>query len=87
MRSGDCLSPGMKNITVYGADWCPKTKQALDRLETMGIPFKYIDVEQDRNASEWVKAQSNGKERKPTIDVDGKILVEPTDRELEAVLA
>jgi glutaredoxin len=77
----------MKDIKVYGADWCPGTQNALAHLKQMGVPFRYIDVEQDTEASEWVKAQNGGKERKPTIDVDGRILIEPSDRELESALA
>jgi len=77
----------MKKVTVYGADWCPLTRRALEHLEQMGIPFEYIDVDSDPAASEWVKSQSEGKERKPTINIDGKVLIEPTERELESVLA
>jgi len=43
-------------------------------------------VENDREASDWVKQQNNGKEIKPTLDVDGKVLSEPTNRELDAAL-
>jgi glutaredoxin len=77
----------MKKVTVYGADWCPLTRRALAHLEQLGVPFQYIDIEEDAAASEWVKSQSNGKEKKPTIDVGGQILVEPTDQELESVLS
>ncbi|MCU1330356.1 MAG: glutaredoxin-like protein [Bryobacterales bacterium] len=77
----------MKKVTVYGADWCPLTRRALDHLGAIGVPFDYIDVEADPAASEWVKSQNNGKEKKPTIDIDGQILVEPLNSELDSVLA
>jgi glutaredoxin len=77
----------MKEIKVYGADWCPHTQQAIDLLEELNIPFEYIDVEADPAASEWVKRQNGGKEIKPTVDIDGDVLSGPSAQELEAALA
>ena len=62
------------------------TTRTLDFLEQSGADFDYIDVEQDPQASEWVKQQNHGKELKPTVDVDGKILSTPTNSELKKVL-
>jgi mycoredoxin len=76
----------MPKVIVYGADWCPLTRRALMHLEQIGVPFDYVDVEADPKASEWVKRQNGGKEKKPTIDIDGQILSEPTNEELEAAL-
>jgi glutaredoxin len=76
-----------RRITVYGADWCLLTRRALRHLEELKLEFKYIDVEGDPKASEWVKNHNNGKEKKPTIDIDGKVLTEPTNAELDAALA
>ncbi|HWE07289.1 MAG TPA: glutaredoxin family protein [Rhizomicrobium sp.] len=74
-------------MKVYGADWCPLTRRAIDHLKRRGIPFEYINLEEDPRAAEWVKAQNGGKEKKPTIDLDGQILSEPTNDELDAALA
>lgn len=76
----------MANIRVYGADWCPLTRRALDHLKRLGRDVEYIDVEQNPEASEWVKSHNNGKERKPTIDIDGRILSEPSNEEIDAAL-
>jgi glutaredoxin len=76
----------MKEVTVYGADWCPLTARALRHLTHKQIPFKYINVETDSAASEWVKRQNNGKELKPTIDIEGLILSEPSNQELDYAL-
>jgi glutaredoxin len=62
------------------------TTRSITFLEDSDVEFEYIDVEEDPEASEWVKAQNNGKEKKPTIDVDGEILSEPSNSELRAVL-
>lgn len=77
----------MKSIKVYGADWCSMTKRSISHLKSLGLPFEYINVEEDPGAAEWVKAQNGGKEKKPTIDIGGRILSEPTNEELDAALA
>jgi mycoredoxin len=62
------------------------TRRALAYLQTRGVAYEYIDVEQDEAASEWVKRHNHGKEKKPTVDIAGQILSEPTDEELESAL-
>jgi len=73
-------------IKVYGADWCGDTRRALAFLDTQGVNYEYVDVEQDAQASEWVKQQNDGKERKPTIDLGGRVLCVPTTEELTTAL-
>jgi mycoredoxin len=73
-------------IKVYGADWCGDTQRVLQHLDNVGVPYDYIDVENDHQASEWVKQQNGGKERKPTIDVNGNILTVPSTSELDNAL-
>ncbi len=77
----------MDKIEVYGADWCGDTKRTLRHLDTLGVDYKYIDVEQHAAASAWVKQQNNGKERKPTVKLgDDEVLSVPSDAELETAL-
>jgi glutaredoxin len=76
----------MAEIKVYGADWCSMTQRALYHLKEKKVPFTYINVEKDPEASEWVRAQNDGKERKPTISIGETILVEPTNQELDEAL-
>ncbi len=77
----------MADIKVYGADWCPLTKNTIAHLKEINVPYQYINIDEDRTAAKWVAEQNNGKEKKPTVDVDGEILSEPTDDELDEVLA
>jgi mycoredoxin len=73
-------------IKVYGADWCGDTRRALAFLDSQGVNYEYVDVEQDPQASAWVKEQNDGKERKPTIDLGGRVLSVPSTEELTAAL-
>jgi len=91
-RYVDCRDGNMaekmaeKKVKVYGADWCSMTTQTLAHLEETGVPFEYIDVEQDEAASQWVKDQNDGKEKKPTLDLCGTVLCTPSNRELDEAL-
>lgn len=76
----------MADIKVYGADWCPLTKNTRAHLDKLHISYQYTNIDKDREAAKWVAEQNNGKEKKPTLDIDGQVLTEPTDKELDAVL-
>ena len=73
-------------IKVYGADWCGMTTRTREHLDELNVTYDYIDVEEDPEASEWVKQQNGGKEKKPTVDIDGQILSTPTNKELDKAL-
>lgn len=75
-----------KSVKVYGADWCSMTTRTLAHLEHVGVEFDYIDVDDDPVASQWVKDQNGGKEKKPTVSVGGRIVSEPSNAELDEVL-
>jgi glutaredoxin len=76
----------MDKVKVYGADWCGDTQRALRQLDGLGVAYDYVDVEQDAEASAWVKEQNDGKERKPTIKVGLQVLSTPSAQGLESAL-
>jgi mycoredoxin len=73
-------------VKVYGADWCGDTTRTRTYLDGLGVDYDYVDVEQDAQASQWVKDHNEGKERKPTVDVGGQILSVPSEHELTSAL-
>lgn len=76
----------MEPIKVYGADWCESTRRTRSHLDRIGIEYDYINVDRDGEASEWVKRHNGGKERKPTLDICGRILTSPSNQQLDDVL-
>jgi glutaredoxin len=46
-------------VEVYGADWCRDTQRMRRHLDNLGITYQYLDVEQDQQASAWVKQQKS----------------------------
>ena len=76
----------MNKVEVYGADWCGDTQRNLRQLDRLGVAYDYNDVEQDEQASAWVKQQNSGKERKPTLKIGEQVLSVPSSQELESTL-
>lgn len=73
-----------KTIRVYGATWCPDTSRARRILDKHHIGFAWYDVDVDRSARAFVESLNDGDCRIPTIVfLDGSILVEPENEELE----
>lgn len=62
------------------------TTRTRAHLDQQGIAYEYVDIDRDRRAAEWVAAQNNGKEKKPTLDIGGYVLTAPTNAELDKVL-
>lgn len=76
----------MSKVIVYGADWCGDTQRTLRHLDNLGVDYQYVDVEQDEQASAWVKEQNDGKERKPTLKIGRSVLSVPDQDQLEETL-
>ena len=75
-----------RELTVYGADWCGDTRRTRMRLEELGVPYRYINIEEDPAALEWVLRQNDGVRKMPTVDLGGLVLSVPSNGELEAGL-
>lgn len=73
-------------VKVYGADWCGDTQRTREHLDSLGVAYEYINVEQDAKAAAWVKEHNDGKEQKPTVEANGQVLSVPSNRELDSAL-
>jgi glutaredoxin len=62
------------------------TISAKRHLDSLGVSYKYIDVEDDPQASDWVKRHNAGKEKKPTFEIDGEVLTAPSRAVVEEKL-
>ena len=75
-------------IIMYGTTWCPDCARAKQVLTKSGTEFKWIDIEKDEKARDYVVKVNKGFRSVPTIVFpDGSILVEPSNAELEKKLS
>lgn len=76
-----------KEITVYGADWCPDCRRAKSLLDERKVQYSWVDIDKDREGEKFVINTNRGNRSIPTIVFgDGSILVEPSNPELIAKL-
>lgn len=74
-----------EKIKMYATTWCGDCRFAKRWLDAHGIPYDYINIEEDESAAELVVRVNGGSRSVPTILFpDGSVLVEPGARELAA---
>jgi len=74
-------------IKMYGTRWCPDCARAKQVFASLKIAYDWIDIEQDKNAADYVQQVNGGMRRVPTIIFpDGAVLVEPPNAVLEKKL-
>lgn len=78
-------------ITVYGADWCGDTRRTLRHLDTRGLAYDYVDVDEDSDGERKVIEFHKGKRRIPLVEIasDGDEptrLSVPSESELDEAL-
>jgi glutaredoxin len=80
----------MQQINVYGADNCSDTGHTREHLQTIGVPHRYYNIEEDSMAEARVRALNGGMRRTPTVIIFGddveEYLSAPTDAELDAAI-
>jgi mycoredoxin len=76
-------SANEQTIKMYVTTWCGDCRMAKRWFDAHGVPYEYINIEEDDKAAEYVARVNRGYRSVPTIVFpDGSILVEPTPREL-----
>ena len=76
----------MRDIVVYGADWCGDCVRAKRLLDRTGVAYRWIDVDVVAGAAQEARRLSGRTNIPVVVMPGGDILVEPSDPELEAAL-
>jgi len=77
------MSNKNSKIKLYGTSWCGSTRLVRGIFDRKGIPYEWIDIEENEDAANFVEKTNGGYRSVPTIVFpDGSILVEPSDMEL-----
>lgn len=74
------------HIVVYGAYWCSDTMRTRRFLNRHGVSYTLVDVDQDPEAAQKVREWNQGYLSTPTLDIEGRIVTEPSDQELAEIL-
>lgn len=74
-------------LTVYWRPGCPFCTSLSMSLARLGVPFREVDVWEDREASAFVRSVAGGHETVPTVVVGEVPLVNPTVHDIMALAA
>lgn len=73
----------LASIKLYGAARCHKTQYYQWFLDDMGLPYEFLDVEQDKDHAEALRnLYENRKLNFPTVTIGSKKLRNPSKQEL-----
>ena len=74
-------------IIVYGTRWCSDCVRTRHLLSTIGITYRWVNIDQDKDGERFVLRINRGMRSVPTILFnDGSVLVEPSNVELQSKL-
>lgn len=79
--------PVESEIIVYGTTWCGMTQLVRRYLDRVGLPYKYLDLEEDADAEHQLRWITGGYTNHPTVVIDGQVMIEPEIDELRVALA
>jgi len=74
------------DIQVYGTAWCSLTYRVREYLMHARLTYRFLDIDHDRTAHEFVLSTMNGRRRFPVVVVGDDVIPDPTISELRRVL-
>jgi glutaredoxin len=77
------LTESVKMYTTVWCGYCASTKRYLD---SKGVDYEEIDIEENPEYADRIEQASGGYRTVPTLEINGKILVNPSRHEIDEVL-
>ncbi len=74
------------DIVVYGTRWCGATQMVRRHLDRIGVPYRYVDIEESPLGEAELRWLAGGYAKHPTVCVNGYVLIEPSLPELGTAL-
>ena len=73
-------------LTVYGSAWCGDCHRTRRYLDGAGVPYRYVDLQADA-AAQLLLDDAGYRAIPVVVTPRGRVLIEPSDRELAAAIA
>jgi mycoredoxin len=74
-------------VTMYSTTWCGYCRRLKRQMDEAGIPYREIDLDEDPSDADRIVRATGGFRTVPTLDVGGRLLVNPTLPEVQEALA
>jgi len=70
-------------VVVYGAEWCKDCRRSKQFLDAQQVVYTWIDIKANPEHIPTMQQYNGGVQSIPTmVFPDGRVLVEPSNREL-----
>ena len=70
----------MDEMVIYGTIWCGDCRRTRSFLDRNQVPYRWINIDADREGEAFVFKINRGNRSVPTIIFpDGSVLVEPSN--------
>jgi mycoredoxin len=81
-------TPTEGTITMYSTTWCGYCRRLKSQLDSAGIGYTEVNIEQDPQAASFVEQVNGGNQTVPTVVFpDGSAATNPSLAEVSARLA
>ncbi len=74
------------NVTMYSTTWCGYCRRLKRQLEEHGVSCTEIDVDRHTHHGARIVALTGGARTVPTVEIGGRMLVNPSLPEVLAAL-
>lgn len=72
-----------KHVTFYGANWCPDCQRVKQWLGQHEIEYEWKNTDDSQDVVDEMLKKTDGTHLIPTLDIEGTVLVNPSNKELE----
>ena len=69
-------------MTMYTTSWCGHCRRLKRQMDEAGMAYREVDVETEPAAGARIERVTGGYRTVPTVEVSGRLLVNPTIGEL-----
>lgn len=77
---------GLREAVVYWRPGCPFCSMLRTGLRLRGVPHREVNIWEDPEAAAFVRSVANGNETVPTVVVGDTALVNPSAKQVAALL-
>jgi len=81
------LTADANTVKMFTTTWCGFCKGTKRYLETKGVAYEEIDIEQHPEYGERIEQETGGFRTVPTLEINGKLYVNPSRKDLDGLLS
>jgi mycoredoxin len=80
------LTDAATTVKMFTTTWCGYCKGTKRYLDSKGVTYEEIDIEQHPEYGEKIEQETGGFRTVPTLEIGGKLYVNPSRSELDGLL-